>query len=215
MHTRNIFENYAAQHPHFRVFLNDETARREFRIILSLAAQREAMYSSNGLTNCIVDMLEERIRKFEFENQVSTDPLVLPFHYMLELVGLKRRPRNLFCGAMAVSLDEQELAVALAKQEVTEYAFAENWAALSYVMWNDRKNVYFNYNPDIRYYLQLLLTKLSRAEWVKPETTRQIKETNAPLMLPLEELSPQRRKFVEDAFERGDYQAVVNTTDPC
>ncbi len=208
---KKIYDNYVVQNPAFRPHLNNESMRREFRRSLLLGAKEGERY----LGSCFEDMLAERIRTFRLENRVSEDPLVLPFHYLLEVIGWKRKPRNLYCGVLANNLDEEEFETALALEELTEYAFAENRYVTWLVLWQDRDTKFFRYNPDIRYYFQLLLKKLGRAEWLEPETKREIEETNAPLMLPLEELSSQRRKFVEYAFERGDYKAVLETTDPC
>ncbi len=206
--TKIIYKNYVVQHPEFRIFLNDEAVRREFRMSLSLASQRAVKYSSSYFTGCFVEVLDEHIRKFQRENADSRDPLVRPAHRLFEAIGWKRKPRNLYCGVLAENLDEEELETALAKQEITEYAFAENWSAVLSALWSDGDTVFFKYNPDVRYYLQLLLTKLTI-------TKEQLKEINELIQQPVSNLSTKRRKFVEDAFERGDYQSVLNTTDPC
>ncbi len=199
-----IYENYSRLHPEYTRHSDNQAMRRAFRRSLLLNSEKEEEY----LLGCFEDTLGKRIRHYEHANAVSTDPLVKYVHTLLEWVGWKRKPRNLFCGVLASDLDAQELEIAQSVQELTDYAFAESWHAIWLVLWQDRDTKFFKYNPDIRYYFQLLIKKLTI-------TREQLKEINELIQQPVSNLSTKRRKFVEDAFERGDYQSVLNTTDPC
>ena len=118
--------------------------------------------------------------------------------------------RILFCGVIANGINGKELKSAKAAEELFEYATNKRFLAfITLLNWETRTSP-IKYNADVKYYLQLMITK----HWPKGN---RLHLTVKRYLLPdaSDALSIERKNFVEQAFERGDYQSVLSTTKPC
>ena len=118
--------------------------------------------------------------------------------------------RVLFCGVIARNIDSIEQNPARAAEELFEYAMHKRFSALSLILIWEYGSSPIKFNVDVKYYLQLMIKK----NWPKDN---RLHVTVERYFVPdaSGELSAERKKFVEEAFERGDYQAVLSTTTPC
>lgn len=120
-------------------------------------------------------------------------------------------PRQiLFCGVIANGINGNELKSAKAAEELFEYGMDKRFSAFHTLLNREYRSSPIKFNLDVKYYLQLMIKK----HWPKGNrlhvTVERYLEPDASKALALE-----RRKFVEDAFGRGDYKAVLATTKPC
>lgn len=118
--------------------------------------------------------------------------------------------RILFCGVIANGIDDKELKSAKAAEELFEYAMDKRYLAfITLLNWETRTSP-IKLNADVKYYLQLMIKKL----W--PNGNRLHVNVERYLVPDASKvLSVERRGFVERAFGRGDYKAVLATTAPC
>ena len=119
------------------------------------------------------------------------------------------RKNLIFCGIPSRNIDEVGLRAAEAAEELTSYAMIGKFSA-AYRVLNLPDGKAIILNPDITYFLQMTIDRL-----VPPGD--ELRHNYVDLLTPDagEQLSPQRRKFVDDAFIRKDHQAVLDTTKPC
>ena len=180
-----IYERYAALHPDFRTVMANPDIRKQWRWNL--------IVHSHG--------------NLELYNGCFYDRLSAPTY---DLTSEEKRGKTIFCGVIARNLNARQQRAAEGVAELTEYAMIGRWAATFRALSSEREYSPIRFNADVRYYIQKHMRNIA-ALVVELKTGFQkylMQDAGA-------NLSPQRRQFVNAAFERGDYQAVLNTTPAC
>jgi hypothetical protein len=118
--------------------------------------------------------------------------------------------RILFCGVITDGIGDKELKSAKAAEELFEYAMNKRFSAFHMVLNWESGSSPIKHNADVKYYLQLMINK----HWPMGDNLHaNLKRYLVPDAS--EGLSVVRKKFVEKAHGRGDYKAVLATTEPC
>ncbi len=181
-----LYENYASLYPDFRPLMDDPVLREQWRMSLILNNIEE-----NASSNfCFYASL--RVHWREATELLGTQEIVS-------------------CGVPATSLLPAGRAVADIVDEFLVYGFSGSAVSLVILLVTvpeDDDNVQLN--PDVQYLAQLKYDSITPPEG-------QLREVATPFLAPSagDLLSAERKAFVEDAFARGDYQAVLDTTKPC
>ncbi len=179
------YEAYATLHPKFRPIMNEPGMRARWR--------RSSIIHNNGDSGILGFCFFEKLFRIVMSGMFS-----------------KKYDRVLHCGIIAPNLDKNELRIAEAAHELTEYASIGIYQAAHKALILGSEESVVALNPDVRYYLQQVLNRL-----VPPQDSwRELLAQHFPPDMG-QALSPERRRFVDDAFERGDYRAVLATTEPC
>ena len=182
-----MYENYARQHPQFRPQMASKNLRTKWRHSLITKG-------NGGLDSINFCFYKELIDRW---HQVSPN-----------------RKALLYCGKLADYIGESDLDGTLAIAELTYYAMLGRKHPLILVVRADTENHRVQLNSDIQYYLQLHLNKFISED---PPIGDNLAQIFVPLMDPEagENLTAQSRIFLENSFERGDHQAVLDATAPC
>lgn len=185
-----LYERYKKRHPEFYPLADDPDMFRQWRKALVISAE-EPEYRNF----CVYDSIFEKY-----------------------LQGMKRHPeKNLFCGRLADGIEPEDKTLAEVIEEIAFYAFHGKSLPLKvmldfHTMPTDRYGIKGSYrlNFDIAYYFQ---RQIALAPQPTPDSRELVAEYLQPDYGKL--LFEKRKRFVDAAFERGDYQAVVETTKPC
>jgi len=181
-----LYENYAKLYPDYRPLMGKAALRKNWRQSLVHDGIDNRLDSFNF---CVYSMLSNSIQKSPLRNE---------------------KTRNIFCGRFGNYLRETELQIAESLQELTGYALYGSASANYHLLNVTDTYAAITMNDDVRYYFQELLKQQTAS---KPK----IRKALESVFLPETSIkpSPKRRKFVEDALARGDYQTVLATSDPC
>ena len=183
-----MYEAYAQLHPQFRPLMANKELRKRWR--QSLIKKGDGGF--DGLSSCFYKELLDRWWSVSSPTDKKT---------------------VLYCGKIAEELNEFELDGASAIAEIAEYALMGRSVPVTQLIQANSKDVQMRLNEDILYYLQLNLKKLMNGKFVSQELT----EIYQPLLDPDagKNLSPEKRKFLDEAFKRGDHRSVLEATAPC
>ncbi len=184
-----MYENYAQLHPTFRILMKNYELRTQWRRSLILRGTR----GIGPLNHCFYQVLIKRWR-----NSMNSNGRKVLVH----------------CGRIVEILNSFERYGAKAADEMLEYAMNGGPFPIIWFLSEGPSRDLINLNADIRYYLQLNLRKYIAVDPKEHLTLTQrydkLLKNDAG-----KELPPQRRKFVEEAFSRADYESVLSTTAPC
>lgn len=121
-----------------------------------------------------------------------------------------QRDRIIFCGTIARGLNDQQLSAAKAAEELTEYALTGLFSAVVTILNKEGRFSTIKLNDDVRYYQQQMINHVTPPSDSLRDVIERFLVPDAG-----KALSPERRKFVDEAFKRRDYKAVLATTAPC
>ena len=113
----------------------------------------------------------------------------------------------IFCGVFSLKPETPlEQAFAEAVEELISYVGVGNLAAMHELLYHHRPGTIVSLNPDVELYIR-------KYAYVNTEFDRHEGTWYTDHLEPL--LTPQRIAFVDDAVERGDFRAVLETTSAC
>ncbi len=179
------YEQYAKLHPQFRPLMADPQMRRRWRQSLILATDNQ----------------------FDYQNACFYQKLSLHTNYS---ISGDLGSQIIYCGMIPPGLDQHKRRWAQEAHELTEYGMIGRSLAAYTVLVTYRNHTNFKLNADVYYYIQ----RVFRRQLPPWDQSREIyADVLAPDFGDL--LTAERRQFVDDAFERGDYRAVLATTELC
>ena len=196
-----LYEAYAALHPEFRAIMEREEMRRAWRMALILAEPARYEYESY----CFFDDLIHAMHK-----HLPSTRWVTLFGYDL----WEYYPDIVYCGRPVEEIDEVDRVGVEAVAELTEYGLAGLWLPGAIILQNNwsgnRWRNRIRLNPDVIYYLQRKLHDVTRDH-------AKMDGDVVPYLDPdiADKLTSQRKHFVDEAYQRGDYRAVLASTEPC
>lgn len=184
----NLFAAYKRKFPRFSASPGQAVLRKKWRHALVLTK----LPYWDSANYCFYRHLNERYIRFYIRGEIP----IIPY------CRIKPEDRS------------TEFSRAIeALEEMTEYAMRGGQSAIIFIF-NLHDRDYTDVHDDLLYYMNLhIRAKVARygesfdlfADHPHPEDFYDSGN----------ELTPQRRAFIEDAFRRGDFQAVINTTQPC
>ncbi len=183
-----MYENYAKLHPQFRPLMADKQMRKNWRYSL-ITKGDDGIDSFNS---CFYLELLQR---------------------WWEVSGSDEKGAVLFCGKMAEELNKAEQDGVVAIAEFAEYALMGRSTPVTQLLTSNLRKNRMRLNKDIYYYLQLNLQKLMAEKPSLPALTEIYKRFVDPQAGI--NLTRKRRKYLDEAFSRGDHMSVIDTTAPC
>jgi len=184
-----MYENYAKLHPQFRPLMANKDMRKKWR--------QSLIVNGNGgiepFNSCFYEELIERWIEATYPGNKKT---------------------IVYCGKVAEGLNAIDHDGASAIAELGEYAIIGRSYPVVVLVRTTLKDERVRLNDDIQYYLQLHLRSFLAA---KPPISAGLAQTYETLIDPDagEKLSPEKRKFLDEAFKRGDHRSVLEATAPC
>ena len=182
-----LYEAYADLHPGFHAVMNETGMRRRWRMSL------------------VVHQLVHRPVDFEIANSCFYEQMT---DRLLEASEARGPAKIIYCGRFIDKLLARDARTVLELEEYTTYAFAGSQLMILSMLRRDFHSTMLN--QDVRYYLQRLYLEIANGDAPSLKLGAERLETDESSML-----SPERRRFVEEAARRRDHEAVLNTTEPC